>query len=249
MGIDVISITDHDSVNGIERALAAGKKHNVCVIPGVELSSEFCETETHALGYFVDYTDQEFCLKLEELRKQRIKRIYVIAEKLDKVGVKIEVDEVFDTSGIVAPGRLNVAELLRRKGYVDNIFQAFKEYLGPDCPAFVPKELMSLSDAVKLINSTGGIAVIAHPHKIKGEVSIPEMIEDGIQGIEAYYPYQKPSIRTRYKKLAKTHNLVITGGSDYHGAIRPDIKLGDIGMPTELVEKLFEQNKKNKGAN
>lgn len=212
------------------------------VVPGIEISADYGKSEIHLLGYFLNYTDDYFCKRLELLRKGRVERVYKIVEKLKNIGVNIEVQDVFDVVGNGAPGRLHVAEVVWLTGYSKNIFDSFHKYLGYGKPAYEKKQNLSYCDAIELIISAGGVPVLAHPYKMNKDSIILELIESGLQGIEVYYPTQEPSLRLKYRNLAKRFGLAITGGSDFHGTRRPGIRLGEITINQELVKNLKKQS-------
>ena len=135
-----------------------------------------------------------------------------------------------------------MAEVLWLMGYSKNIFDSFSKYLGYGKPAYEKKQNLSYCDALELIISAGGIPVLAHPYKMNKDSIILELIESGLQGIEVYYPTQEPSLRLKYRNLAKRFGLAITGGSDFHGTRRPGICLGEITINKEMVEKLRKQS-------
>lgn len=240
-GVGIISITDHDTILGIKRAIDAGNEHNVQIIPGIELSALFNNVEIHLLGYFIDHEDSAFCSRLDMLFKQRTERLHQMIEKLAKLDVHIDEMEVFDVVGDGAPGRLHLAEVICKTGYADDIYECFNKYIGFDGPAYVHKMPLTAKEAIELIINAKGVPVLAHPYKMHGDVSIPELASSGLQGIELVCPAQSKSAKVKFKKLAAEYELAITGGTDYHGSRKPDIKLGDYTVSGEQVEKLMNK--------
>lgn len=175
------------------------------------------------------------------MREQRVDRLNEIIQKLWKLGVRLDAKEVFDIVGKGAAGRLHIAEAIWRNGYTENIYESFKKYIGEDMPAYVPKKNLSTRDAIEMISNVGGIPVIAHPYKIDGNAIIPKLIDEGLQGIEVFYPAQEVVLQSTYRNLAKKHGLVITGGSDFHGTRKPNIQLGAITIPEEFINQLKER--------
>ena len=248
LNLRTIAITDHDSVDAVEIAQIVGDMEGVNVIPAIELSSYYQPADIHLLGYYIDTKNSALIEKLAELRLERVERIKKITKKLRAIGVKVEHQEVFDVSKEGSPGRMHIADVLCSKGYCANIRETFKKYLSDNGPAFVPKVALTLKDAIELIISSDGIPVLAHPGVTKRDTLIPKMVEYGLQGIEVYYPTHQPDAVKRYKRIAKKHDLVITGGSDCHGNRKPEIALGSTKISDDLVDKIKERRGNAVGA-
>ncbi|MEE9260661.1 MAG: transcription antitermination factor NusB [Candidatus Scalindua sediminis] len=242
LNLHTIAITDHDSIDAIEIAQTFCNRKGINIIPAVELSSYYCPADIHILGYFIDIKNSALLGKLAELRLERIERIKKITKKLNNLGVSINPQEVFDIAGKGSPGRMHVAEALCKRGYCSNIQESFRRYLADKCPAYIPKMTLMLADAIELINSSGGISVYSHPGTTKRDELIPKMVEYGLQGIEVYYPTHLPDDIERYLQLAKKYDLLVTGGSDYHGKRRSFTKLGGITVDDGIVEKIKERH-------
>lgn len=243
VGLSSISITDHDSVDGVDAARAAAQAvaaDSLEVLPGVELSAEYAEQEIHILGYLIDYKDEKFLGVLESMRRLRVQRIYDICEKLKKQGIELYPQEVFSLAGKGSVGRMHVARAMCEKGAVFSVQQAFYDYIGDKGSAYVGKLKMSPEETIALIRDIKGIPVLAHPHIVKDQKLIMEFIKDGIMGLEVFYPEYSQSQTDSYISLAQEHNLLITGGSDCHGAARQESCLGKIKVPYVYVEKLKE---------
>ncbi len=242
LNLRTIAITDHDSVDAVEIAQNICNKKGINLIPAIELSSYYRPVDIHLLGYFIDIKNNMLLEKLAELRLERVERIKKITSKLRGMGVNIEHQEVFDVAEKGSPGRMHVADVLCRKGYCNDIRESFQKYLSDNGPAHVPKIMLTLKDAIELIISSGGVPVLSHPGVNKRDMLIPQMVEYGLQGIEVYCPAHMPEAVKRYKRLAKKYDLVITGGSDFHGERKPDVKLGSIKIDDGLVDKLKERH-------
>ena len=236
-----IAITDHDTVDAIEIAQIVGSMEGVDIIPAIELSSNYSSTDIHLLGYFVDIKNSTLLEKLAELRSERVERIKKITKKLRALGVNIADQEVFDVSKEGSPGRMHIADVLCSKGYCSGIRESFQKYLSDNGPAYVPKEALTLKDAIELIISSDGVPVLAHPGVNKRDTLIPKMVEYGLQGIEVYYPTHQPDAVKRYMRFAKKYDLVATGGSDCHGNRKPEIALGNIRISDDLVERIKDR--------
>ncbi len=241
LNLRTIAITDHDTVDAIEIAQIVGNMEEVDIIPAIELSSNYSSIDIHLLGYFIDIKNSALLEKLAELRSERVERIKKITKKLRALGVNIEHQEVFDVSKDGSPGRMHIADVLCSKGYCSGIRESFQKYLSDNGPAYVPKEALTLKDAIALIISSDGVPVLAHPGVNKRDTLIPKMVEYGLQGIEVYYPTHQPEVVKKYMRIAKKYDLVVTGGSDCHGNRKPDIALGNIRISDDLVDKIKER--------
>lgn len=238
--LSAIAVVDHDSVEGIEPITEIAKTENIEVLPGIELTAEDGGLEIHILGYLIDYKNAPLIEKLETLRKNRIERIYKIVDKLKSMGITLKPNTVFDIAKQGTVGRLHIARALVKEGMVDSIFEAFKKYIGDKCPAYVLGFRFSPKEAIKLIKDAGGIPVLAHPYTLNNDGLIAEFIGYGLMGLEVYYPGHSQSMINFYLNLARSNNLLVTGGSDCHGNAKPEVMIGSIKIPYELVEKLKE---------
>jgi len=237
-GLSAIAIADHDSIEGIPLAIEAARDEDIEVIPGIELTAEYEGLEIHILGYFIDYKNKQLQEKLDSLAIIRKERIYKILDKLAELGIKIDPQVVFDISGSGTTGRLHIARALLKEGAIKSINEAFQKYIGDRCPAYVCGFRFSPQDAIELIRGVGGIAVLAHPYLLKRDELIPEFVKCGLQGLEVYYPEHTQAMINFYLEMAKKYNLLVTGGSDCHGKAKPEVKIGMIKLPYELVEKI-----------
>lgn len=237
-GLCAVSITDHDTVEAIPLALKEASQRNIEVLSGVELSVEFDGQEIHILGYLVDYRNKALLEKLEFLRKVRVERIYKITEKLKALGVSLDAQKVFAVSSIGTVGRLHVARAMLKDGIVSSIYEAFAKYIGDRGPAYVANFRFTPSEAIKIIKEAAGIPVLAHPYCLNRDDLIPVFVDMGLMGLEAYYPEHTQSMTNYYLGIAKNFNLLVTGGSDFHGDAKPDVRMGCVKVPYELVENL-----------
>ena len=225
-GIGAIAVTDHDNVDGVERAVAAGRKYGVQVVPGLELST-YSIAEVHILGYDVDVHSAPLLERLERMRAQRKERIAKILDKLAAMGIKLDASPLDGIKGSV--GRPHVARLLIEGGYATSVNDAFDRYLGEGASAYVPSKRITPGEGVKLIRAAGGVPVLAHPMLIKQKGRLTDLVQGlvgvGLGGIETYYPSHSAQDIAILSDIAKRNGLITTGGSDYHGAG----KAGDIG--------------------
>ncbi|MDD4178845.1 MAG: PHP domain-containing protein [Candidatus Margulisbacteria bacterium] len=242
-GLTTIALTDHDNVDGIEQAAEAGRGVGVEVIPGIEFTTENSRAELHILGYFIDYRSEPLLAVLQKVQHGRVKRIDKIVQKLNKLGVDIEPSDVFSISGEKAPGRPHVARALIKRGAVGSFKEAFDRYLDWRAPAYVPHYKLAPIEAIKLIKEAGGIPVFAHPAISNCDDLVPKLVEAGLRGLEVYYPGYYRDMIDHYLALAKKHDLLVTGGTDFHGeGSGREIKLGDLTVPDELVDKLKNEH-------
>jgi len=239
-----ISITDHDSVDGIEEAVDAAKGSNLEVIPGIELSSisdVSSQSEMHILGYYIDYKSEKLKSVLEMFRKTRLERAYKILDKLKENGITLKNDSFVSNAGPKAIGRLHFAKALVEEGFVGSVQEAFQRYLSAGKPAYVPKYYMSSNDAVKLVRDSGGIPVMAHPYyaHYNDAAMMASLIKDGLKGIEAWHIKHPESAVKKFLALAQELDLIATGGSDCHGPYKNDLPMiGKVKVPYSVVENL-----------
>jgi len=245
-GLKFMSLTDHDTVNGIAPAKAAVQSFpGLKLIPGVEISTDIPEGEVHVLGYFIDYTDRELRVKLEGFRNSRLGRARGMVAKLDKLGVHLDWQRIEQIAGSSVMGRPHIARAMLEKGYIGSFKQAFSDYIGRDGPAYVEREKLTPAEAVALIIKARGLAVLAHPFTAGDpEVLTEELKAAGLAGIETYYDnYTKDEV-SLLANLAQKYNLIATGGSDFHGIDSSETVIGGSDLPLESVEKLIAKAKK-----
>ncbi|MFI5145249.1 MAG: PHP domain-containing protein [Ignavibacteria bacterium] len=239
-GIDTLSITDHDSVEGVEEAMHYGKLHDIEIIPGVELSSEYKGQEVHVLGYFMDYKEPRFLEYLSSFRAKRLMRAEKIVERLNSMNIKITIKDVLSkTLGNASIGRPHIAFALMAANVVSNYNEAFFKYLGDNKPAFVKKPNIGTSDAVKLITESGGLSFIAHPGKTIRDNLIIELIEQGVDGIEIIHPSHTRDDIGYFLDITGQYFLLESGGSDFHGGrMNDDSIFGNYYIPVSKVNAM-----------
>jgi len=243
-GLACIAVVDHDTVDGIKPTQEAAKSKNIEVVPGIELSCEYNNSEVHILGYFIDCAKVKFLDKLLSIRKIRETRIHEMVNKLKSLKVDIDPEDVFKLSSTKNVGRLHLAQVLVKKGYVGSIGEAFQRYIGDHSPAYVCGFKLSPQEAIRLILSAKGIPVLAHPYILGNDKLIVQFIEYGLRGIEVYYPEHTRKKTIFYENFTKECGLLATGGSDCHGQAKPEVAMGSVKVPYALVEKLKEEKEK-----
>lgn len=239
-GLTAIAITDHDTVDGVEDALKAGKKLGVEVVAGIEFTTYYQGKRIDILGYYVDYNNRELNKIIDNLQNDRELRAKKILDKLDDLGVELDFAKLKEISGEKGVGRPHIARLMVEEGYVKEMQEAFDDYLEDDGPAYVPKYQLKPHDAIDLIEGAGGVAILAHPGVIDDREIVLQLLEkDNFQGIEAYYSTHNEEETEAYLKLAKENNLLVTGGSDCHGpAIEDKYLIGTVDVSYTILEKL-----------
>lgn len=240
-GLEILAITDHDSVSAFD----AISYTRLEVIPGAELSASHEGREVHILAYFIDPAREDLRTQLHMLQRKRRSRLFTILRKLAEHEVEIQASDVFNSAGGGSISRLHVAEALIDGGHVANLYEAFRDYLGPDGAAYVPKPYFTVAEATRLIHDAGGAAVLAHPGDNFTVDQIAAFARDGLDGIEVSYPSHTFEETALHRELAARLNLVATGGSDFHGRRHADTPIGAAKVSREVVERLFERTGKN----
>lgn len=250
-GVTVLAIADHDTTDALDAAMAAGSELGVEVIPAVEINTDVdVQTEVHVLGYFIDHRQgwlQEF---LARLRDGRINRAAKMVEKLNGLGIPVQFERVRAIAGTGAVGRPHVARALVEAGAVRSTEEAFEKYIGRTGPAYVERLKVTPEEAVRVILKATGVPVLAHPGWGVREEMIPPLVEAGLQGLEVYYPDHTPAMVTRYLEIAGRYDLVVTGGTDFHGGdLATKVRIGSQYVPADAVERLKARAAKQRAAN
>jgi predicted metal-dependent phosphoesterase TrpH len=240
-GVSALSITDHDCTDAYPEAFELGKQLGIEVIVGVELSSEIDGADIHVLGYYIDPANPILCQKLIEMKDARFVRAQKIVENLNKQGIDLRFDTVLSIAGVGAIGRPHIAAAMIKEEFVYSFREAFDKYIGYGLPAYVEKLKMHPKEVFDLIKLAGGIPILAHPGVTQVDERIPEFIRDGLMGIEIYHPEHPSSAERHYARIAKKHNLAITGGSDFHNSNHNRSELGIPVVPYITVKSLKEK--------
>jgi predicted metal-dependent phosphoesterase TrpH len=260
-GLRAISITDHDTLEGSRWASAHPLPQHLHFIAGVEISTQppdgfSMPGSLHILGYGIDVDDAPLGQALAELQEARDRRIPEIIARLNRIGISIGMDQVREHIGQGTPGRPHIARVLVETGIVPDIDAAFDRYLGKGQPGYVNKYRIECRRAIDLIRQAGGIPVLAHPYLVpcpEDELAglVATLRDLGLMGIEAYYSEHPPDLIAAYLALARRFGLLVTGGSDFHGKLNPDIRLGsgrgDLHVPFDLYESLVSKLNLHRG--
>lgn len=221
--IECLAITDHDTLSGCKKALETVKKNllPISIVSGVELSVDSGDCELHLLGLFIDNENEQLNECLSNLQKKRKERVYKILDALKRLNLPIEIFDVECQTDkkIESLGRPHIAAALVNKGYFFTQQEVFDKVLYFGGPAYVHNERIGLQKAIGLIHDAGGLAIIAHPYKIKNQKVLNEAVKIGVDGLEVYYPYHTPEMIKNYLDFAYEYKLKISGGSDFHGSI------------------------------
>jgi len=245
-GLRAISITDHDSIDGCIEARELSKEYFVEIIDGIEFSCYEDAKEFHILGYNFDIYNPELKRYLEKFREERYKRAGKIVEKLNNLKIPIEFNDVEVKAGKAPIARPHIAAVMNDMGIVPNLKEAFWHYLADGKPAYEPKSNFTISQALKVINKAGGVAVLAHPGKYLTQDELYKVIKIGIDGIEVVHPSHDETLVNFYRKTASQYWLLATGGSDYHGNREYDeVNFGKYIMPYSVVDSIkFHSNRR-----
>lgn len=246
-GLEVIAITDHDSVEGIEEALEAARPYpGLTIIPGVEVSTDIPGDEVHILGYFVDHRSPNLQAALAQQRAYRLERAQKMVDKLAGLGLPISLERVLELAGRGSVGRPHIAQALLEKGYISSLSQAFNQYIGRNGPAYVEKEKITPAQVVSLVSQGGGLPALAHPADMLNlETQLVDLKAAGLAGLEAYYSGYSSQTSRRLEALAHRFGLLTSGGSDYHGLNQSQEGLpGSVAVPERAVRQLLAWKEK-----
>jgi predicted metal-dependent phosphoesterase TrpH len=244
--LGVLSLTDHDTMEGCPRMAVACEKLGIEFIPGSELTAEQDDYELHLLGYYLDINCQKLTKSLAEFQTARQERIREMVARIKQLGVPIDAEDVFRIANCQSPGRPHVGRALVEKGVCKTLDEAFERFLKKGRAGWVPKFRISAPDAIKLIHEAGGVAVMAHPGLNRSDDMIPELVAAGMDGIECFHTKHSTSVSQHYLMMAEQQNLLITGGSDCHGMNKGKPLIGSIRLPYSNVELLRQRAEQNK---
>lgn len=245
-GYAAIAITDHDNTRGLPEAMEAGTRLGVEVVPGIELSTDYHGMEVHILGYYIDPAADSLSDLLETALLHRKERNERICEVLRAAGIDVTMAELYEKFPGAVLGRPHIGQLMVEKGYVTDVKQAFREYMGKGARCYVPKVNMPMERAIDRILRAGGLPVLAHPYQYElGDMGLRTLIETakdcGVVGMECFYSKYDGGQTDALLALAAEYGLAPTGGSDFHGASKPNIQIGTTKAPYRCLEGLKEK--------
>ncbi len=239
-GLSFISITDHDTLNHlfhIETSVL-NNDSNIEIIPGIELTTTWKDVESHILGYYIDWENPILINFIDKVSRTREKRMKLMVEKLCAIGIDIDFETIKSKAKGGYLARNHIAEVLLERGYIKTIKEAFNPtFLGKGGKIWVERVEACPEDVMKVIRISGGVSVLAHPGNTPGSLeritmNTIKLLKDwGLQGIEAFQPKHGSQDTKHYVKIARDLDLILTGGSDYHGKYSPDISLGEVKLP------------------
>lgn len=248
-GLSAVAVSDHDSVGGVGAALSAGADLGIEVVPAVELSAQ-SDTETHVLGYFIDYENEAFKKVLRYAEDVRRQRLMETCEMLEKDGFDIRFSEVEHIAGSGILCRAHIAKLMEIKGYSPSPKEAFRQYLNVGCKYYSSTQALTDVECVTAIKQAGGLAFLAHLHLTKKHGDsllrfIEKLKDAGLDGVEGYYTDYTPEMHKEYTEIAQRYGLLVSGGTDFHGDFKPHISigrgLGDMEIPYSVLESIKER--------
>ncbi len=237
-----LAISDHDTVDGLPVAVDYLKNNEIKLdfIPAIEMNTELDGYEIHILGYYIDFTDQNLDQHLKHIKEARMERAEIMVGKLRNMGMMIDLARVREIAIGDIIARPHLARALMEKGYVSSEREAFDKYIGKDRPAYMSRYKFEPETALNLIRECGGVSILAHPGLLKNDNMVDLLIEMGVEGLEVYYPEHSRDLISKYLELCGERNLLVTGGSDFHGSSRNThfYELGLCGVSFDLVNQL-----------
>lgn len=248
-GLCAMALSDHDTVSGVDEAMATGREFGIEVIPAIELSA-VSATETHILGYFIDPHAPELVQALGRIRDIRVERLTETCEMLRQHDIAVSMDEVRATAGGGVLCRAHIAKIMTEKGYAESPRDAFNRWLNVGCPCYSETQAITDEEAIALIRSAGGDAYLAHLHLTKLpddrlDAFVARLAAAGLHGLEGYYTDYTADMAEKYRALAKKYHLAISGGTDFHGSFKPHIAigrgLGNMEIPYTVLEAMKQR--------
>jgi len=245
-GLSAIALTDHDTHAGIKEAKEEAEKLGIHFIPGVELSTKFKEgsfakTDIHILCLNFDLQNEKFNKNLEKIREDRHNINLKIIEAFKAEGIELKYEEILEKAGVGVVMKVHFVEVLIDKGYASSHEEAFKRFFSGPIPTNIVSRVLEPRECIEIIKNSGGLSFLAHPFRYKMDTGalIDELTSLGIDGVEVIYPTHSEEDTEFLMQKAKENNLMMTGGSDFHGASRERITLGCVNVPYSFIEDYF----------
>ncbi|MFW6415445.1 MAG: PHP domain-containing protein [Thermodesulfobacteriota bacterium] len=253
-GLKAVALTDHDTTKGLQEIIRAGKNADVEAIPGCELSVNYPTGQMHIVGLWLPEHPEHVQSQLQYLRDRRHSRNERILQKLQAIGIQMDYSEVKELAGDASIGRPHIARLLMEKNYVPTVQEAFDKYIGPGGQAYVPKDKLDPEQAIEVLKQEGATVILAHPYSL--EISYQELRSEvqrlqglGLDGMEVYYTEHTREQTREYLQICRELGLLASGGSDFHGSVKPDVKLGsgkgNLDIPYSLLQEMKEYRKRS----
>jgi predicted metal-dependent phosphoesterase TrpH len=244
-GVATLAVTDHDTVAAVAEARAAGARLGVEVLAGCELTATVGDRVVHVLLYGEGLLEPDLADAIQVARRDREERNRAIGERLERL-CGVDYADALEVAGPSALSRAHFARALVARGVVADVAEAFDRFLSSGRPAYVPAPGVSVTDAVALAARAGGVAVLAHPGRLapaERDRMLAEALEAGIDGVEVWHPQHDPDLRYALERLADSRGLLATGGSDYHGRHKPDVRIGtgaggNVAVPADRLDAL-----------
>jgi predicted metal-dependent phosphoesterase TrpH len=241
-GLSAISITDHDTYQSYFKASSACSEAGIDVIPGIEITSDYKGRECHILGYGFDLGNEDFLGFIQSQKMRRYKRARKMIENLNRMGYELTIEEILAESRTLNISRNHIAAVMVQKGYAGHKNTVFTKWIGNQSAAYYKTEYESYEEVIRLIKRAGGVAILAHPAFYYIDDDIQVFIESGIDGFECFHPSHNTQFQIKYAKICEEHDLLITGGSDYHGHREEEDKnFGEITIGRNHVDALLER--------
>lgn len=235
-----VALTDHDTVEGCARMAAACRAAGIEFIAGSELTAELEGHEIHLIGYYLDTANPNLRAELAKFQKARQNRIHEMVAHLNALSIPLRAETVFALANCQSPGRPHVARTLVQEGFCADLDEAFERFLKKSRPAWVPKFKMSAEQAIDVVHEAEGLAVMAHPGLNRRDDLIPRVVAAGLDGLECFHSKHTASMAEHYLEVARSHQLLVTGGSDCHGLSKGKPLIGTVTLPYPYVERLKE---------
>lgn len=244
IGLEALSITDHDTFSGYDAALPAARAAALDLVCGIELSTKLNGRSVHLLGYFLDESGigsfRDWVMQMQASRRERNERL---ALRLQELGIHITLAEA-EARGRGMTGRPHFAQIMVEKGYVRDIRQAFDDFLDESACGYVHRMEPQFAESVERIRNAGGIASLAHPVRVREDVAavLPSLVDAGLNGLEVYHSDHDAATTECDPSLARRYGLAVTGGSDFHGEVKPSVSLGvgegSLAIPRDVLDRL-----------
>jgi predicted metal-dependent phosphoesterase TrpH len=240
-GIEALSITDHDTLAGYEKAIEPAAEAAIDLICGIELSTKLNGKTVHLLAYFLNEPPAgPFWDWLRQMQASRRERNVRMVEKLRTFGIDISIEEV-EALGRSIAGRPHFARIMVQKGYVPTIQRAFDDYLDESARGYVDRYEPTLAEAIQRVQQAGGISSLAHPVRVRDQAAIPHLKEVGLTALEVFHSDHGPAETAHYRDLAEKYGFAVTGGSDFHGSVKPGVEIGCAEVPRSVLDQLRER--------